>query len=889
MKKSKVIAWILAMIMCMSSLGFDSYAQQSLEENDSAGLGYSLVLDGAIVSGDTLISGGASVSSDEGIEVQPDIAILIPESDNDKRVIPDKFNTGCKGELKAMEELAGVVDGVQLVGGSNNTRRVLDFYYRNKEISGTVVFQNYDFSDYPFWGMHETQVTKKIHVVFNNCKFAGVTLSKTGQNVTYEFNNCSMKGLNGSNATINHCKFGGSYSDGIVPFQNMEINDCFFSDMTYISPEKEIHTDGTQIYGYADVDVQNVHYNNCRFEVPPLNIEGSKAYVNACIMLQMEYSNAQDVSFNDCIVNGGGYTIYARAVKSGGIIGNIKFDGISYGGASRYGLLYPDVDSKIDFENIKKTDTLYVASAWKAQDGTHLSVTNDTNQARTLLVITDQGEYTYEMEACKSGNSFVGTDTYETMPFDREIVIKGDCNYLVCYDATIEGYAKQIRLVNWSGEDVYLSKSRVDELTKDADGYLLTGTCGKNVSFTLTKKGVLTLSGNGYTDNFHSKKFPLWEQEGYSDFVKEVVVEEGIEGLGAMIFQNCGGIEKITLPDSLRSMGQYTFRKCVCVEEVTLPASLESLGRSVFGGVSLKKIYYKGDDWDSIELGDQNTWLNDNVVYYSDGNITYRVIYELNDTQEQPASHENPKTFRVGDEIAFKPATRNGYTFVGWYADQGLTTERTGVFASDDQNVKVYAKWLENVTEPENPPSETPGQESQAPPAQTISGVIFKKAVVEVKPGKTVKNIKETPKNVTVSYKSGNKKIATVNKNGVVKGVNAGQTMIQATAGGVTTTFIVKVAPKQVKSLKLKKKSADSLKISWKKDKKAGGYQILMKTGKKGTYKVVKTIKKNKTVSFTKKKLKKGKTYYVKVRAYKMIGGKKVYGAYSSTKKVTIK
>jgi len=35
--------------------------------------------------------------------------------------------------------------------------------------------------------------------------------------------------------------------------------------------------------------------------------------------------------------------------------------------------------------------------------------------------------------------------------------------------------------------------------------------------------------------------------------------------------------------------------------------------------------------------------------------------------------------------------------------------------------------------------------------------------------------------------------------------------------------------------------------------------------------------------------LKKGKTYYVKVRAYRKMNGKTYYGSYSSVKKVKIK
>ena len=57
-------------------------------------------------------------------------------------------------------------------------------------------------------------------------------------------------------------------------------------------------------------------------------------------------------------------------------------------------------------------------------------------------------------------------------------------------------------------------------------------------------------------------------------------------------------------------------------------------------------------------------------------------------------------------------------------------------------------------------------------------------------------------------------------------------------------------------------------------------YKIYYK--QKGTkkWKTTTTTAQTKTV----KKLKKGKKYYVKVRAYKKVSGKTYYGAYSSTK-----
>ena len=58
-----------------------------------------------------------------------------------------------------------------------------------------------------------------------------------------------------------------------------------------------------------------------------------------------------------------------------------------------------------------------------------------------------------------------------------------------------------------------------------------------------------------------------------------------------------------------------------------------------------------------------------------------------------------------------------------------------------------------------------------------------------------------------------------------------------------------------------------------------------MKKGN-GKYKKVKTISQGKTVSYTKNGLNKKYVYTFKIRAYTKIDGKKVYGAYSSSRKV---
>lgn len=84
-----------------------------------------------------------------------------------------------------------------------------------------------------------------------------------------------------------------------------------------------------------------------------------------------------------------------------------------------------------------------------------------------------------------------------------------------------------------------------------------------------------------------------------------------------------------------------------------------------------------------------------------------------------------------------------------------------------------------------------------------------------------------------------------------------------------------------------------SLKVVIQKTKGSDGYVIYRSTKKKKGFKKVKTIYENKKqknvketdsfIKWTNKKLKKSKTYYYKVKSFKIVNGKKKYSSYSKT------
>ena len=98
--------------------------------------------------------------------------------------------------------------------------------------------------------------------------------------------------------------------------------------------------------------------------------------------------------------------------------------------------------------------------------------------------------------------------------------------------------------------------------------------------------------------------------------------------------------------------------------------------------------------------------------------------------------------------------------------------------------------------------------------------------------------------------------------------------------GTITKTFIVKPAKVTINSLKAGKKS---LTVAYK--AQTGAKYRIVYSPAKGQAKAVNTTATKKTI----KSLKAGKTYKVKVRAYKVVDGKTYNGTYSTVKKVKVK
>lgn len=89
----------------------------------------------------------------------------------------------------------------------------------------------------------------------------------------------------------------------------------------------------------------------------------------------------------------------------------------------------------------------------------------------------------------------------------------------------------------------------------------------------------------------------------------------------------------------------------------------------------------------------------------------------------------------------------------------------------------------------------------------------------------------------------------------------------------------------KVKIATANSESYSTIRVTWNKVSGANGYKVYRSTSKDGKYAAIGSTAKNSAVTFLDKKAVTGKTYYYKVRAYRNVSGKKVYGSYSVTEK----
>ena len=223
------------------------------------------------------------------------------------------------------------------------------------------------------------------------------------------------------------------------------------------------------------------------------------------------------------------------------------------------------------------------------------------------------------------------------------------------------------------------------------------GSCGENVTWTLTADGTLTISGTGaMTDYTYDSRSPWYSCRTY---IKRVVMQQGVTSIGDHAFWDCSGLTSVTIPDGVTSIGDSAFSGCTALTSVTIPGSVTSIGGGAFSGCtgltsvtipdsvtsidgyafsgcdSLTDVYYAGTaaDWAKISISEGNEDLLAAALHCKPTPLTAPSVTGGNDSQGRPTLKWNAVTgaakyevYRArsmnGDYIKYSTQTSTGYT-----------------------------------------------------------------------------------------------------------------------------------------------------------------------------------------------------------------------------------
>ena len=111
------------------------------------------------------------------------------------------------------------------------------------------------------------------------------------------------------------------------------------------------------------------------------------------------------------------------------------------------------------------------------------------------------------------------------------------------------------------------------------------GTCGDNLTWTLSEDGLLTISGTGaMTEFFSSSDDRPWVY--FLAYIKSVVIEEGVTSIGMGAFAYCKALTSVTIPSSVTGIGYGAFLNCSGLASITIAATTPpTCGEYCFEGV----------------------------------------------------------------------------------------------------------------------------------------------------------------------------------------------------------------------------------------------------------------------------------------------------------------
>lgn len=187
--------------------------------------------------------------------------------------------------------------------------------------------------------------------------------------------------------------------------------------------------------------------------------------------------------------------------------------------------------------------------------------------------------------------------------------------------------------------------------------------------------------------------------------LSHVTLTNGISKISSNAFERCTGLTEVEIPASVDQICPFAFNGCTNLKRVLLEKNIKTINVNAFKDCTyLSDVKYNGykTDWDRVTVNTTgNDTLTSKVQYLCDinfdlnggtingsGTMDKQTVYS-NEKLGTAKCYQNDQTFVVPSD-----PVREGYTFLGWYAQDETTPANLEEYIARD-NITFTANWTQ--------------------------------------------------------------------------------------------------------------------------------------------------------------------------------------------------